>query len=59
MQPTSHKLFDVWEEPGASHPWKVQVKWGVFEHDTQAAADSIAAAEKELFSQDSESKRQA
>lgn len=46
MEKTSHKLFDVWEEPGTSHPWKVQVKWGVFEHDTRAVAESIAAEQR-------------
>jgi hypothetical protein len=59
MEQTPHKLFDVWEEPGTLHPWKVQVKRGVFEHDTRAVAESIAAAEKELLSRDSESKKQA
>ena len=59
MEQTSHKLFDVWEEPGTLHPWKAQLNGYVVEQDSRAAVESYVAAEKERLSRDSESKKQA
>ena len=56
MEQTPHKLFDVWEEPGALHPWKAQLNGYVVEQDARAAVESYVAAAKELLSRDSESK---